>query len=146
MTDNEFEDQMGRLFEVFGDKGFTKGRLKRINDIMAHRPLFVMKKLVDRFIDEKRYAPLPNDFWECVRVQPVQEEAKPSDCEHCDDGLIIAVRRDGKAGRAGFACSHCAIGLKGAGGMAIWGPKWEDDYQKGWELKPDLTPVDTDEA
>lgn len=146
MTDAEFEDQMGRLFEAFGDKGFTKGRLKRIADIMAHRPLLVMKTIVDRFIDEKRYAPLPNDFWEIVRIQPAAPVINPEDCDQCEDGLIIAVKKDGTGGRVGFRCPSCDAGGTQPPAMALWSPRWEEDYEKGWELKPDLTPADTDEA
>lgn len=139
MNDLEFNEQIGRLFDVFGDKAFSKGRLNRIKEIMEDRPRSMMKQLVDRFIDANRYAPMPKDFAEAVRAVPLQiSKIQVEGCKDCDEGLIIAVPKEGNATRAAFRCP-CPAGSQHSSQIPLWGPAYECNYKPGWDAAPSLT-------
>ncbi len=143
ISDEEFTHQMGRLIDVFGEKPFSKGRMKRIKEIMAPRSQSVMKDLVTRFVDEKRFAPLPNDFWEAVRARPVNiSQSLGPGCASCEEGLIFAVPKKGGS-RAAFRCD-CSAGHQLSSDIPLWGKHREKDWKLGWDPAPNLTLADSE--
>lgn len=100
MTDLEFDMAMRRVTETFPNKGaYTEERLKLIFKATRSLPAHAFNRIVDHFVANSRYAPLPKDFLEAAAKERVHlgesirqwTSPPPIACKWCNDGGVMEV-------------------------------------------------------
>jgi hypothetical protein len=69
MTAAHFNQQMGRLYSLFGEKNFPPERLKIIWSSVEGLDDGSFTKIINHFVSSFRQAPLPKDFNEASRLE-----------------------------------------------------------------------------
>jgi hypothetical protein len=114
MSPVEFDLEIKRLAECFGEKHFPRERLRLIWNGVATLSATGWRKVVDKILLTSRTAPMPNEIIELARAIEREEFAstvkgaanaifaeilpkdmpRPKRCPHCNDsGLVSAIRR-----------------------------------------------------
>jgi len=119
MNPMEFDIQMGRLRNVFGDKNYPDERTKLIWSEVRDLPQYYFAKLCDRFIGDSRQAPILNDFR--TEAYQFRLHAKPAKtvepwkvvnpgCDTCFDTGVFLARSKTNPGPWAFRCA-CSKGV-----------------------------------
>lgn len=91
-------EQFGRLAEAFGEKNFGRERMKRITFLTRHMNSDGLKKMVDFFLDNSKYAPRPKDFEDYAKSHGFTTGiSKPqTNCNSCKNkGCFTAINEKG---------------------------------------------------
>ena len=67
MSKEQFDIQIRRLIDCYGDKTFNDQRLMQFFTAVKDLPYLRFVRIVDHIIRNQRYAPLPKDFYEAAR-------------------------------------------------------------------------------
>lgn len=138
----EFEKQMGRLGRTYGPKAFTDERRKLMWRYVKDIPARSFALMVDRIIEQERYAPMPKIFKEMawkvkaelgIEIPAWPKKAKPSDeakCHWCGDSgsLFIETKPEFNFMHATIRCD-CKAGRYGP---ESWGPCWSSSLRSTW--------------
>lgn len=150
----QFQLQVDRLADTFGDKNFPEQRTHMIWEMMRGLDYTSVIAVVDSFIRGSKFAPLPSDFHEALTEIPGQKKYKLGDvhpietsqCLDCrDSGFIRLVRKPEfeKWARywSGSAPCHCHRGkeLIEAGSRRPrepidFGPQFGEHWKTSYEI------------
>jgi len=158
----QFDAQLNRLIDTFGDRAFSEQRSFMIWKIVAHLDREDFQEIVDNFIRCAKHAPLPAEFSEAVgkrggrglalvlgEMRPLVE-ANCKDC--CDSGFIRLHRSEGAETWAkwavGSAPCHCVRGAELIEAAkrkrkVDLGPQFADHWLKSYSIIP---PIEGDPA
>lgn len=126
ITKEQFDAQLGRLIDTFGDRAFSEQRAYMIWKTVSHLTRDDFQDIVDNFIRCAKQAPLPAEFSEAVSKKGgrggvlVLGELRPKEtalCHDCaDSGFVRLWRKDGADDWAkwviGSAPCHCQRGAE----------------------------------
>ncbi len=153
----QFQLQIDRLSDTFGDKHFPEQRVLMIWEVVEGLDYGSVIALTDGFIRASKFAPLPSDFSEAAKdfkrssrryalgeIQP-QEIARCLDCG--DSGFVRLTRKDGAAAWAkwatGSAPCHCGRGREllfkaanRAKGPLDLGPQFSQAWESSYAVVP----------
>lgn len=140
VPDNDFVNEMRRIYTTFGEKSFGAERLEIIRKYIYHLSSFEFRILVNKIISSMRYAPLPSDFRDlAIEIKRAGGEKKDysifAACKSCQgDGFLNAEKESG--GRKysfAFRCpdDNCAASKNNC---APYYPKWSSAYGPEYSL------------
>lgn len=119
MNEIQFQYQIRRLQEQFGNQNYSQERIKLIWREVKDIEPFWFEKTVDRFIGECRQAPLLPEFRDAIAV--LRETHRPkqsfgpanietvSSCSNCKGNGIFVCGLKEASGLWAFRC-HCSLG------------------------------------
>ncbi len=146
LTDREFDQQLERLSATYGEKAFSGERQQLIWHYVKTLPAHSFKVIVDRIIEQERYAPMPKLFKELAYKEKARlgiespewpRPVKPSaeaDCHWCgDSGAVSLQRRPGTESwnRYQSTIVRCSCRV-GRSGPRTWGEQWNQRWDKGF--------------
>ncbi len=156
----QFNLQIDRLVDTFGDKHFPEQRILMIWEVVEGLDYNSVIALVDGFIRGSKFAPLPSDFSEAAKdfkrtvrryslgeIQP-KELAQCRDC--ADSGFIRLERRENAQPWAkwatGSAPCHCGRGKeliykcsKRKNPLDL-GPQFNSAWDTSYRIRPEYGP------
>ncbi len=124
ITRDQFQLQIDRLTDTFGGNKFPDQRSAMIWDDVSDLPYETVIAIVDTFIRNSKFAPLPGDFSEAVKACGIQikryalGETQPREIARChdcmDSGFIRLTRNETfepwAKWESGSAPCHCHRG------------------------------------
>lgn len=129
VSTSEFDKNIIKLQETFGEKAFSSGRVEIIWDAVKDLNDDWFNKQVKKFLSMSKNSPLPEDFIDAAAKErnPKQELIK-SECHICDTyGAVL--RDDANGIMYAWRCVSCEAG-KNYGGLPRWHMKYEPHYKK----------------
>lgn len=90
MSESQFETQMQRIYDTFGNKPFSRERIRLIWRYVSGLPYGNFCEIVDQFLAHERYAPTPMAFKEAAtgvrrNYGKAAIEAEVIKCMGCND-------------------------------------------------------------
>lgn len=157
ITREQFQLQVDRLCDTFGDKHFPDQRTHMIwDDVRAYEYPTIIA-VVDSFIRNSKFAPLPGDFSEALKGAGAQKqryslgEVQPREiaqCRDCADSGFIRLKRidtheDWARWHAGSAPCHChrgrmviEAGQRKPKHPIDFGPQFSESWLKSYSIVP----------
>ena len=151
ITRDQFQLQIDRLEDAFGDRAFSEQRKHMIWESVAGLEYKAVIAVVDNFIRSSKYAPLPADF--STATEGMGRDGRRalgaySDnpaCGDCHDSGFVSVRRiegheEWARTESGSAACHCGRGREVLFRLANlpknpvdlksqWNQRWEKSYR-----------------
>lgn len=134
MNQRLFTEQLNRLIGTFSETAFKPERIRAISNIVESIPEPWLKEIVDTFIDNFKYAPLPKDFREAVyalrksnKVYEDIETVYTTGCVDCYDMGFLFCKFSASEPTT-LAICHCPAGEAEQGVFTqkdLIIPKWE---------------------
>lgn len=150
ITRDQFQLQVDRLCDCFGDRHFPDQRVRMIWDSAEGNEYQTVIAIVDGFIRSSKHAPLPADFSEAIneatkgsKRKYALGELQPREIAKCQDCLDSGFIRLNSENVIGSAPCHCHRGkmLIEAGkrknkNPINLGPQFNETWLKGYTIEP----------
>lgn len=136
----EIQEELNRLANRWGEKSFSVEVMKRIRFYTKRMKAKDVKKMVNFFLDNNRYAPLPRDFADYAKSHGFGfgRQEPTTNCPNCKNrGLFTAIKNGHKYA---FDCPQICEWNRYLFGSGKKNP-WKSEYRKqGFLLEHETLP------